>query len=44
VSINGAAQASEAPFGGFKQSGFGKEYGPEGLREYLETKAIAVDH
>jgi aldehyde dehydrogenase (NAD+) len=43
VSINGAAQASEAPFGGFKQSGFGKEYGPEGLREYLETKAIAVD-
>lgn len=41
-SVNGAPQASSAPFGGFKQSGIGREFGPEGLRLYLETKSIAV--
>jgi aldehyde dehydrogenase (NAD+) len=30
------------PFGGYKQSGLGREGGPEGLEEYLETKAIAL--
>jgi betaine-aldehyde dehydrogenase len=37
----------EAPFGGFKKSGFGKEYGAMGLDEYLQTKVItgcAPDH
>jgi len=29
-----------APFGGFKQSGIGREYGVFGLEEYLEPKAI----
>src|SRR5436309_3884291 len=31
-----------APFGGIKQSGFGREGGPEGIEEYLETKYVAV--
>jgi succinate-semialdehyde dehydrogenase/glutarate-semialdehyde dehydrogenase len=32
-----------APFGGIKQSGFGREGGPEGISEYLETKYLAVN-
>jgi succinate-semialdehyde dehydrogenase / glutarate-semialdehyde dehydrogenase len=32
-----------APFGGVKQSGFGREGGHEGLEEYLETKYVAVN-
>lgn len=35
-------QATEAPFGGWKQSGLGHESGAEGLREYLETKLVAI--
>jgi aldehyde dehydrogenase (NAD+) len=31
-----------APFGGYKASGIGREFGPEGLEEYLELKSIAV--
>ena len=34
--------ATEAPFGGWKQSGIGHESGSEGLFEYLETKLVAV--
>lgn len=34
------AMPAEAPFGGFKKSGFGKEYGALGLEEYLQTKVI----
>ncbi|MFN0177769.1 MAG: NAD-dependent succinate-semialdehyde dehydrogenase [Gemmatimonadales bacterium] len=34
--------ATEAPFGGWKQSGLGHESGAEGLNEYLETKLVAV--
>ncbi len=40
VSINGAAYDYDVPFGGFKQSGNGRENGAMGLEEYLETKAI----
>ena len=29
-----------APFGGYKRSGNGREYGLEGMEEYLETKAV----
>jgi succinate-semialdehyde dehydrogenase / glutarate-semialdehyde dehydrogenase len=34
--------ATEAPFGGWKQSGIGHESGAEGLLEYLETKLVAI--
>ncbi|MSO61878.1 MAG: NAD-dependent succinate-semialdehyde dehydrogenase [Acidobacteria bacterium] len=37
-----APHATEAPFGGWKQSGVGHESGSEGLAEYLETKLVAV--
>jgi acyl-CoA reductase-like NAD-dependent aldehyde dehydrogenase len=32
----------EMPFGGMKASGMGREYGQEGLREYMETKAVFI--
>ena len=40
VHINNPAWDPHAPFGGYKRSGNGREYGVEGLQEYLETKAI----
>jgi aldehyde dehydrogenase (NAD+) len=40
VHINYPAWSGHAPFGGFKQSGNGREYGVFGLEEYLEVKAI----
>jgi aldehyde dehydrogenase (NAD+) len=30
------------PFGGFKESGFGRQYGPEGVHEFLETKTVGL--
>jgi len=33
----------EAPWGGFKQSGFGRELGPWGVEEYLETKQVHIN-
>ncbi|MBV9573065.1 MAG: aldehyde dehydrogenase family protein, partial [Acidobacteriales bacterium] len=33
----------EAPWGGYKQSGFGRELGPWGVEEYLETKQVHVN-
>lgn len=33
-----------APFGGFKQSGFGKDLGKEALNEYLKTKVVTVEY
>lgn len=40
VAINGMAVDIEMPFGGFKQSGIGREGGLEGLENYLETKSV----
>ena len=40
VYINGNYADTDVPFGGFKQSGIGRENGPMGLEDFLETKAI----
>lgn len=40
VHINGAPLVPEAPFGGYKQSGNGREWGSYGLHEFLEVKAV----
>ena len=40
VHINGAGPDFSAPFGGYKQSGNGREWGLEGFEEFLETKAM----
>ena len=42
VSVNGLPQSWGTPFGGYKQSGIGREMGPEGLSSYQELKSIAV--
>jgi len=38
-----AAISPETPFGGNKQSGWGREYGKDGLDAYLKTKAISIN-
>jgi aldehyde dehydrogenase (NAD+) len=40
VLINGLFHEPQAPFGGFKQSGLGREFGVFGLETHLEAKAI----
>ncbi|MFG2498853.1 aldehyde dehydrogenase family protein [Streptomyces sp. NPDC048441] len=40
VDINGGSFNPLAPFGGYKQSGVGRELGPHGLTEYLQTKSL----
>ena len=42
VSINGGAFNPNAPFGGYKQSGIGREFGTYGLEEFLETKSLQL--
>lgn len=42
VHINGAPHEPQAPFGGFKQSGIGRERGVFGLEAHLEPKAVLV--
>jgi aldehyde dehydrogenase (NAD+) len=41
INLNGAPNERGAPFGGYKHSGNGREWGRFGLEEYLEVKAVA---
>jgi aldehyde dehydrogenase (NAD+) len=40
VAINGMLDDPQAPFGGFKHSGVGREFGTFGIEAYLESRAI----
>ena len=40
VHVNGAGSDQTMPFGGFKQSGNGREWGEAGIHEFLETKSV----
>lgn len=44
VHVNGAPLTADAPFGGYGQSGNGREYAAHGLREFLEAKSIYGDN
>ncbi|HKA83400.1 MAG TPA: aldehyde dehydrogenase family protein [Acidimicrobiales bacterium] len=42
IEVNGGAFNPSAPFGGFKNSGYGREYGQHGFEEFLEIKAMQL--
>jgi len=43
LSVNGGASITgDLPFGGYKQSGIGREWGREGIEEFMEIKAIGI--
>lgn len=42
VHVNGAEMDLSMPFGGFKHSGLGRKFGPEGLKAYLEPQSILM--
>lgn len=42
LTINNATPDLLSPFGGFKQSGIGREFGPEAINHYVEHKTVAV--
>ncbi|WP_267245860.1 aldehyde dehydrogenase family protein [Streptomyces sp. PR69] len=42
IDVNGGRFNPLAPFGGYKQSGVGRELGPHGLSEYLQTKSLQL--
>ena len=44
VHVNGAGPDPAAPFGGYKQSGVGREWGRHGFEEFLEVKAVLGDN
>ncbi|MGH8976607.1 MAG: aldehyde dehydrogenase family protein [Acidimicrobiia bacterium] len=42
IEVNGGAFNPNAPFGGYKQSGYGREYGQYGFEEFLEVKSMQL--
>ena len=42
VNVNTAVFSAYAPGGGYKQSGLGRERGPDGIREFQEVKHMAI--
>jgi len=45
VYVNGwCTQQGNTPFGGFKQSGIGRELGQQGVESYMETKTVIINH
>jgi aldehyde dehydrogenase (NAD+) len=42
IEVNGGAFNASAPFGGYKSSGYGREYGPHGFEEFLEIKSMQL--
>jgi acyl-CoA reductase-like NAD-dependent aldehyde dehydrogenase len=42
IEVNGGAFNANAPFGGYKQSGYGREYGQYGFEEFLEVKSMQL--
>jgi acyl-CoA reductase-like NAD-dependent aldehyde dehydrogenase len=42
IEVNGGAFNPNAPFGGYKNSGYGREYGSHGFEEFLETKSMQL--
>ena len=42
VSVNGGPLTIETPFGGYKQSGYGRENGLEALHDYAQTKTVSL--
>ena len=42
IEVNGGAFNPSAPFGGYKNSGYGREYGEHGFEEFLEIKSIQL--
>jgi aldehyde dehydrogenase (NAD+) len=42
IEVNGGAFNASAPFGGYKNSGYGREYGPHGFEEFLEIKSMQL--
>ena len=44
IHLNGAARDPFAPFGGYQQSGSGREWGAEGFKEFVEIKTVMGYH